>query len=63
MTTANEFFQENFRKFGGSVQDPTNQNWNLYNGLCALAQDIEKIRHDTEDCKRLLLALNERLSR
>jgi hypothetical protein len=57
MTSAREFFDDNFQKFGGSVQDPANQNWNLYNGLCALAQDIEKIRHDTEDCKRLLLAL------
>lgn len=63
MTTSNEFFNDNLQKFGGSIHDPTNQNWNLYNGLCALAQDIEKIRRDTEECKRLLSALVERLPR
>ncbi len=63
MTTANEFFNDNFQKFGGDVRDPNNQNWNLYNGLCALAQDIETIRRDTEECKRLLLVVAEELQK
>jgi hypothetical protein len=61
MATANDFFNDSLQRFAPSP-NVDGERWNLYNGLCCLSQDIETIRRDTEACKRLLLALNERLS-
>lgn len=62
MTTANEFFNDSLQRFAPAPELDA-ERWNLYNGLCCLAQDTEKLRRDTETNKQLLLALTERLSR
>jgi len=62
MATAKDFFHDNILRFASNPNTEP-EKYNFYQGLYVLAQDIENLHHDIEQCKQMLLALTKHLSR
>lgn len=61
MTTSKEYFNENLQTTSPTPNtDP--EKWNLYNGLCALSQEIESLRSEVLELKNTNVELLKRLS-
>lgn len=60
--TTKDFFEDNLHRFAPNPSTEP-EKYNLYHGLRSLALDIEKMDHDIDQCKQMLLALTKGLSR